>query len=743
MDVKSSTVVEFLSENKQYVAPVYQRNYAWVADKQCMVLWKDLVNLAANPESKHFLGSIVIIKLDDSLDRNFVIDGQQRLTTVQLLLMAMRDYVKERNAEDTDSNETVTEWKEAATDFIPFVGGMLLTNSGENKLELNGKDNEVFSKLVNGLSEKKLSTQEKVTNVFLNYKFFLEQLYAGLDSSESSKGVSCAELQSIIQCLIDGFEISCIVLENRDKPQRVFESLNSTGLDLQASDLIRNYVLMSSDNNQEQQDEIFTQYWHPFEELFPRNDSTHLTNFFLALVAIKQLLSGQKTLRKVGELYQTFKHYYQNDKERGALVYAQELWQYGDCYAKIMGWKQEDDRELSLIFADMRWLKGSDRNPFYSLVLYLYYSYETNRENFSRNEFIQACRNVVSFIVRRAVCSREGRDLNKLRGVLFTDLSTATNLSEQIDINFSRAVLEDTFPKDLEFEHALKTTDLYKLNRSLDLCRFVLTRLEGLNIKNSSDMSRMTIEHILPQNENLNEAWQKELGREWKGIQSLWLHRLGNLSLTFDNSGISDKPFIDKLEYYRKSDINYLNEYVVTCSHWTSEEIYTRGEILAEKCIELWSLPDTVPLEKIAKAKKGGKRKTSSLADYCGTSQSLLTVLKIVDQYIQRGLGDLAGYKRLFKRDFIEYCAYSHSLAIIQPDINNQTLKVWLHCNYNDLSTDKSSVFSRSHSWGIWHAEEVCWEIDCESESDLNAMVVISLSDAVDVVKRRFRNKLI
>lgn len=742
MDAKSSTIAAFLSENKQYVAPVYQRNYAWLAQNQCQALWNDLLSLTSNSKSKHFLGSVVIIKLDDSLGRNFVIDGQQRLTTIQLILVAIRDYVRECQESDKKGQ---TAWSESGDDFVESIHELLFNNSDECKLELNGDDSKVFSKLVRGLSHNTLTAIDKSTNVFLNYQYFLERLRHGLADDADHNGVSFAELSNLYRWLTKGFEIACIVLESRDNPQRVFESLNSTGLDLQASDLIRNYVLMSSDGNEAQQKELYDKYWHPFEQLFPPNDSTPLTNFFLTLVVLKQLASGIKddALAKPNELYITFKRFYCNDSEQGALVYARELLQYGICYARIMGWQQEEDRTLAKIFADIKWLEGSASNAFYAVVLYLYYCYQTKREGFGRNEFIQACQYIVSCMVRRAVCSRKSQDSRKLRGMLFADLAEPNNLSEQLNINFSTALDDDAFPKDAEFEYSIKTIDLYHTNLTLRLCRFVLTRLAEMNRTNTKALENMTIEHILPQNKNLNEAWQKELGSDWQSLQELWLHRLGNLTLTFENSELGDRPFVEKLGFYRKSAITFINDYVVKCEHWTPEQMEERGKLLAERSLVLWPMPQTVEHSKIKSKVTSRKRTSRTLADYCGTSQTLLETLKEINQQIQGSWSDLKGFKCLMKQELIEYCAYSQTLAIIKPDSANGVAKLWLHCYYNELPDEVQHEVSLSSDWVSWKGDEVSIDLDSTAEKPTLLACYYMLSKALDSIKHQFNAELI
>ena len=738
MDAKSSTIAAFLRENKQYVAPVYQRNYAWLAEKQCQVLWNDLLSLTSNAKSKHFLGSVVIIKLDDSLGRNFVIDGQQRLTTIQLLLIAMRDYVRE--CRNTDQNEAST-WSEKSDDFIDAIEALIFNNSNECKLELNADDNKVFLNLAKGLSHGTMSGYDKSTNVFLNYNYFLEKI----KNKTNNNGFLFDELLRLYQSLINDIELALIVLENYDSPQRVFESLNSTGLDLQASDLIRNYVLMSADGNEEHQKELYDKYWHPFEQLFPPNDSTHLTNFFTNLVVLKQLVAGikDKDLAKPYELYDTFKYYYSNDKEIGALKYAPELLHYGICYARIMGWQKNEDEQLSLIFDDINWLQSSSKSPLYALVLYLYYCYQSNRNDFGYQQFLQACRYIVSAMVRRAVCSRNSQPTRKLREILFYNLANTDNLSEQLNINFSIALNCDFFPKDTEFEHSIKTIPLYKTNTTLHLCSFVLTRLAGMNLAKDKPLENMSVEHILPQNNNLNESWQRELGDDWKGLQDIWLHRLGNLTLSFNNSELGDKPFAEKLVFYRDSNIAFLNDFIVKCEHWTPEQIEERGKLLAEKSIALWPIPRTVDVSNLKNKSKSRKRKTKSLNDYCGTSEILLKVLKEINIQIKNSWGGLPEFKCSMNTNLIEYTAYSTTLAIVQPDDSNNVIKLWFHCSYDELPSKLKKAVSLSNDWVSWNGCESFMKLDPTVDDTKLDAIYFTLGKVLEVVKIQFDHELI
>lgn len=708
MDVKQYNISDFLNEAKQYVAPVYQRNYAWLAEEQCQTLWDDLIDLYTGRSSKHFLGSVVLVTLEDSLSRNFVIDGQQRITTLMLLIMAFRDFYKKR----CGNSQYGEDWAKAE----PFdVKNLLLINGDSNRLELNGDDQVVFSKLLRSVPLETFKPTEQRSNIYLNYKFFCNCLEQGVSDASN---LSVNDVEALWGKLDEGFELVVIVLGSADDPQRVFESLNSTGLDLQASDLIRNYVLMSTNGDDALQDNLYNTYWQQFEDLFPANDSTKLTNFFLTLLSIKQLLVGSN-LAANNALYNTFKRFYPNKDSSEVLGYAEELLHYGVCYARIMGWREEIDPNFRAFFADLQWLQGSTRSPLFSLVLFLYYSYDY-KKSLSYDEVLAVFRNILSYAVRRAVCAYDGRQVDRFRTIMFHGLGKCNdgdgNLMEQLTLNFSEAVYRHIFPNDEEFELCLKTEDLYNINAVLRIGRFVLTRLAGLDSSYDAEKLRgMTIEHIMPQNENLREEWRQSLGDDWRSIQDLWLHRLGNLTLSFENSELSDKPFMDKVAIYRTSNIPVLNDFVCKCQHWTPSKIEARGRILAQQALQKWSMPDLVDYEELRAKQFAKKRKSKSskksLAEYCGTSEPLLNSLKELDDKLRRYLGDdnlNSGFTCSFSSfGYIEYAVYPNTVAVVKPDVQCNEVQLLLHCDYDLLPEKQQLAFERSKDMMAWQGKEV------------------------------------
>lgn len=717
MDAKQYNISKFLSEFKQYVAPVYQRNYAWLAEDQCQTLWDDLIDLYTGRSSKHFLGSIVLVTLEDSFSRNFVIDGQQRLTTLMLLTMAFRDFYAER----CGNIEYGEDWFKAA----PFdVKNLLLLNGTNSKLELNGEDQEVFSKLLRSVPVETFKPEEKRSNIYLNYQFFLTCLKQGVKNDASN--LSVKEIGALWGKLRTGFELAVIVLGSADDPQRVFESLNSTGLDLQASDLIRNYVLMSTNGDEVLQDKLYNSYWQQFEELFPANDSTKLTDFFLTLLSIKQLLVGTN-LAANDALYNTFKRVYPNKDSSEVLGYAEELLHYGVCYARIMGWREEVDPDFRSFFADLQWLQGSSRNPLFSLVLFLYYSYDY-KKSISHDDVLIVFRKILSYAVRRAVCTRDSQQLDRFRSIMFYSLGKCSNgnLMEQLSLNFSEAVYRHIFPNDEEFELCLKTEDLYNTNKVLRIGRFVLTRLAGLDSSYEAErLKGMTIEHIMPQNENLREEWRQSLGDDWRGVQDLWLHRLGNLTLSFENSVLSDKPFTDKVACYRASNIPVLNDFVCKCQHWTPVEMEARGRGLAQQALQKWSMPDLVDYDELYakqfKDKSIRKSQQLTLADYCGTSELLLNTLKALDDQISKKLGvddpEKSGFVcSLNTREYIEYIVFPHPIAMVKTDVQRSTVQLWLRCAYDLLPLEQQLAFERSEDIYSWNGREVKLSINVTTD---------------------------
>ncbi|KAF5049488.1 hypothetical protein DSECCO2_439270 [anaerobic digester metagenome] len=563
MKATEANLLVFLKKSPQFAIPIYQRTYSW-GDKQCRQLWDDIIRTGSNDAvSAHFVGSIVYIEqgLYQVIGQPplLVIDGQQRLTTVTLLIAALANALDKLNEGD----------QEPVDGFSPRkLRNYYLLNPEETgdrhyKLILSQTDRASLLSVVGGLPKPK----DVSLRVDSNYSLF-EYLIArcGTNLAPLCKGL--AKLTVV--------DIS--LSRDQDNPQLIFESMNSTGRELTQADLIRNFILMGLEPDL--QTRLYEQYWRPMELDFGQEAyGTHFDGFMRHYLTVQ---TGE--IPKVQEVYEAFKAYARSPEIAAAGVEAlvADIRDYARYFC-AMALGAETDRDLANVFHDLRELRVDVAYPF---LLELYHDYATGV--LSKPDFIEAVRLVESYVFRRAICAIPTNSLNKTFGT-FSKALKKEHYLESIKVHFLRLPSYRRFPTDEEFRREIQTRDLYNFRgRS-----YWLRRLENFEHKERVSVDEYTIEHILPQNENLSPAWRADLGPEWERIRATWLHTLGNLTLTGYNSEYSDRPFAEKRDMsggFKYSPIK-LNEGLGQLEAWTEEAIVERAEKLAEKALAVWVAP--------------------------------------------------------------------------------------------------------------------------------------------------------
>ena len=563
MKATEANLLVFLKKSPQFAIPIYQRTYSW-GDKECRQLWDDIIRTGSNDAvSAHFVGSIVYIEqgLYQVIGQPplLVIDGQQRLTTVTLLIAALANALDKLNEGD----------QEPVDGFSPRkLRNYYLLNPEETgdrhyKLILSQTDRASLLSVVGGLPKPK----DVSLRVDSNYSLF-EYLIArcGTNLAPLCKGL--AKLTVV--------DIS--LSRDQDNPQLIFESMNSTGRELTQADLIRNFILMGLEPDL--QTRLYEQYWRPMELDFGQEAyGTHFDGFMRHYLTVQ---TGE--IPKVQEVYEAFKAYARSPEIAAAGVEAlvADIRDYARYFC-AMALGAETDRDLANVFHDLRELRVDVAYPF---LLELYHDYATGV--LSKPDFIEAVRLVESYVFRRAICAIPTNSLNKTFGT-FSKALKKEHYLESIKVHFLRLPSYRRFPTDEEFRREIQTRDLYNFRgRS-----YWLRRLENFEHKERVSVDEYTIEHILPQNENLSPAWRADLGPEWERIRATWLHTLGNLTLTGYNSEYSDRPFAEKRDMsggFKYSPIK-LNEGLGQLEAWTEEAIVERAEKLAEKALAVWVAP--------------------------------------------------------------------------------------------------------------------------------------------------------
>lgn len=563
MKAEHVRLTELLEGPKQFIVPVFQRDYSW-GTKHCLQLWEDIVRVGSDEKAKaHFVGSVVYIAAEETsanITRWLLIDGQQRLTTLALLLIALRNRLPVPNANGQTENEDSLPTKIELEDY--YLRNTHGKADRRYKLNLRRADQETLVALLDGKEQPNPSE-----HIRINFGFFEEQL-------------ATADLEIVYRGIKKLVAVDVHLTRGQDDPQMIFESLNSTGLDLTQADLIRNFVLMGQE--EQLQTELYQDYWQPIEAAFGSRYRTDFDKFVRDYLTLQ--LKPSKQL-KADEIYQQFRTYFQGFDSANPIVdLLADLKRFGRYYVAFsLG--QESNPKLKEVFKRLR-LLVEVASP---VMIKLYDCYERTK-TLSLNEFVDAAELLESYVFRRSVCDMQTRSLGQIFSSLAYRIKDEAPLLS-LKVALYRQARKRRFPTDAEFREGLETRDIYDMRH----CHYLLDRLEN-DSKEKIDTSTFTIEHIMPQNEELHRDWQIMLGPNWKTIQEVWLHRLGNITLSAYNSEYSDLSFDKKKRLVDKAgkQVGFdfsplrLNKYVGEQRVWTETEIEQRGKSWAARGVSVW-----------------------------------------------------------------------------------------------------------------------------------------------------------
>lgn len=560
MEATQTNLLTFMRGPKQYLIPIYQRTYSW-STSHCQQLWDDIVRVAENDKvPAHFVGSIVYINEGiyqvSAVPRLLVIDGQQRLTTISLLLTALAKALK------PSSNGGVTHNQ---------IRNYYLLNNDESgdlrhKLILTRGDRDT---LIGIVDEDQSLPDEPSSHLMENYRFFQRRIAESkLSPDDIYRGINKL---IIVDVSLD---------RNYDNPQLIFESLNSTGLDLSQSDLIRNYILMGLEPST--QERLYNRHWYPIESKFGEEYAKQFDFFMRDYLTLKY---GGKipTLRDV---YDTFKDFTTQSKMNVDDLVS-DVYKHAMIYVRFVFSQYEDDAQIRALLSDIKALKMEVAYPF---LLEVFLDYENGM--LSREELIEVLKIVESYVFRRAIVGIPTNSMNKTFANLSRSLKKDRYL-ESVKVAFRLLDSYRRFPDDEEFVLEFVLKDVYNFrSRS-----YLLRKLENYNRKEPVNIDEWTIEHIMPQNENLSVEWRKMLGDNWQDVQNRYLHTVGNLTLTGYNPELSDRPFHIKRDMeggFRDSPIR-LNRGLRDLEEWNEHTIDERAWNLAELAKQVWIFPTVLP----------------------------------------------------------------------------------------------------------------------------------------------------
>ncbi|GAA7841534.1 DUF262 and DUF1524 domain-containing protein [Helicobacter pylori] len=646
MDAKAMKLLDFIgkSQEKQFVIPFYQRVYSWEKE-QCKQLWDDIIKTGGNDQIEgHFIGSIVFVHdgiYTTSHNELLIIDGQQRLTTITLLFIALRDHLN-------DEDEFLEKFSHQK------IQNRYLINSDEKgdkrfKLILSEPDRDTLLSLID---KDRRKPSELSLKIMENFKLFEEWIRKNTD-----------KLETIFKGLDKLMVVEISLERGKDNPQLIFESMNSTGKDLTQTDLIRNYILMGLEP--EKQKIFYEKYWRAMEENFKQNE-TLFNQFVRHYLTIKT-----REIPNISKVYEAFKRYQQ---ERGIETEAllQDLQKYCGYFCQIV-FKKEADKDLNKALG---FLVDLEMDVIYPLLLELYSDYSDGV--LSEQDFIPIIALIESYICRRAVCGLGTNSLNKVF-LSFTKKINKDQYLESIKAHFlSLETTKGKFPKDSEFKNLFITIDFYNLKGK----KYFFERLENFDTEEPVNTQKCTIEHIMPQ--KLTEEWERDLGENFQAIHDKYLHTIGNLTLTGYNTEYSNRSFQEKQDMkggFKQSPLR-LNHGLVDLESFGEEEIKKRANDLADWALKIWTYPK-LDAETLEKYKPKKEKKVYDLSSYKFGSHSR-ELFDILSKEIK------ALDERITESFMKAYIAYKFKTNFVDIVVQTKDLKLYLNMKFNELQDEKN-----------------------------------------------------
>ena len=660
MKAVEASFLTFLKKSEQLEIPIYQRTYSW-SRKECMQLWTDLVHTIVEEIDGHFVGSIVYIATGiyvvGGINRIEVIDGQQRLTTVSLMMLALARALEPRG------DEGARLARRLMRDYLLQDDELMSGAIERYKLLPTKGDRETYMRLVDGQEIDPTSAPRLVGA----YQLFREQIQRS--PIEPEKLLNGIERLLMVDIGLD---------REHDNPQLIFESLNSTGLDLSQADLIRNYVLMGKPPKV--QAAIYNNSWYPLEQLFP-TDRQYMFDQF-----VRDYLTMETTqIPKIDAVYEAFKSLARSSKEDAGELVA-ELYRHSKNWV-MLAFDRATDPALRAAIADLNQLRVEVAYPFLLAVLN-----DRDHGTISDADLVAIVRLIESYVFRRSLAGIPTNTLNKT----FAALAGEIDKNNYIESLQAALLLKESyvrFPTDTEVSDALRVRDVYNFrNRN-----YLLRRLENFGRKEYVDVDSYTIEHVMPQNNDLSPEWQDELGPNWREIHEKYLHTLGNLTLTGYNSELSDKSFREKLSMqggFKESPLRLNSQYLAKLSHWNEQEIQSRAEQLINTVLEIWPAP-RLPEEVLAKYRKPKLASVWTLADH----PALVGPIRgLFDELRRRTLNLDAGVQEQIRKHYIAYSLSSNFLEVVPLATE---LKLYLDITLDELQ-DPSGLARDVTTVGHW-----------------------------------------
>ncbi len=682
MKATEAKFLAFLKKSPQFVIPIYQRTYSWTY-RECRQLWEDILRTGRNDQiSAHFVGSIVYIEQGlyqvTSQSPLLVIDGQQRLTTVTLILAALSKALQKQHPDGYEPIDGFSARKLRSY----YLLNQEETGDRHHRLILSQTDKDSLIALVIG------GPQPKQHSIRVTQNFALFESWIA----------ECKDdLASVCKGLAKLVVVDIALSRDQDNPQLIFESMNSTGRELTQADLIRNFILMGLEPDL--QTNLYKQYWRPMEVDFGQAAySTHFDGFMRHYLTVK---TGE--IPNVNAVYEAFKEYRRgkNVAQAGDEALVSDIRTFSRYFC-AMALSKETDHDLATAFQDLRELKVDVAYPF---LLELYHDYVTGV--LTKEEFLEAIRLVEAYVFRRGVCGIPTNSLNKTFA-RFTTVLKKDRYLESIQAHFLGLPSYRRFPTDEEFRRDIRIRDLYNFrNRS-----YWLRRMENFGRKERVSVDEYTIEHILPQNRNLSGAWKNALGSDWERIQEAWLNSIGNLTLTGYNSEYSDHPFTKKRDMdggFKESPLK-LNQGLGQLETWNEDEIVKRADRLSTLALKVWRSPK-LPPDVLATYRGGIAQSGYTIEDHpylvAGPMHKVFEALR----------KEVCALDPCVTEEFLKlYVAYKAETNFVDVVPQQKRLRLSLNMDFSEIN-DPKGLCKDVTGVGRWGNGDV--EVGLSSEDDL------------------------
>ncbi|OOQ04860.1 DUF262 and DUF1524 domain-containing protein [Helicobacter pylori] len=645
MKAREATLLEFFEENQnnQFVIPIYQRLYSWKKE-QCEQLWDDIIKIGGNDKMNgHFIGSILYARVDDTHSSPLlIIDGQQRLTTITLLFIALRDRSSDEAKRKKMESYLINSDKDGDKKF---------------RLILSESDKDTLLSLID---KDRRKPSEPSLKIMENFKLFEKWINENTD-----------KLETIFKGLEKLMIVWIALKKEKDDPQLIFESMNSKGIELTQADLIRNYIVMETEVKK--QEDFYNQYWRAMEEDFKQSKKQSKKEDLFNKFVRHYLTIKTREIPNINKVYEAFKRYQQ---ERGieTETLLQDLQKYCGYFCQI-AFKKEADKDLNKALS---FLVDLEMDVIYPLLLELYSDYSDGV--LSKQDFIPIIALTESYICRRAVCGLGTNSLNKVFPFVTKKINKDQYL-ESIKVHFGYLTEKQRFPNNDEFKEHFITIDFYHFQKK----EYFLERLEKFDTEEPVDTQKCTIEHIMPQ--TLTEEWKRDLGENFQAIHDKYLNTIGNLTLTGYNEKYSNNSFQEKRDMekgFKQSPLK-LNQSLKDLEVFDEKEIEKRANDLAYFALKIWTYPkleaETLEEDKPKKEKKEKKAYDLSSYKFGSHSRELFDILskeiKALDERITEK----------FNQEYIS-CMFDKNFVDIV--VQNKDLKLYLNMKFHELQDEKN-----------------------------------------------------